>query len=356
MRPEFPLLLSSIIYCRFNISTSVSPDMAAVVTNSYCRGIVTTYFAAIVLQAIVAADNGQPIYFRIISSTVLSLLNLLFFVLETLQIPVFFVCNIQLRTARPRSKTLNRSDLHNYHRWNSNPGTPSDSFKHSPQRPLSTSPLHILQSSKMSSSETQSVSDSSKSEMPTKDLKGPEMSSAESQTLDDIPKVKTPTDDLDEAAKAERQAPLANANAKRKAEETEEIDAPPPPPLKKQKTKAATKARAKTSNLTQAKSVEPKKKRINKALREKIQQVLDFLASTTGSRSSLKRSKENKNHVTVKESALLGALMSLRADYEVSDPRMASVLDVKDVTVCEFVARIGTDQVLVKFLGMFLSA
>lgn len=203
----------------------------------------------------------------------------------------------------------------------------------------------------MSSSETRSVSDSSKSEMSTKDLKNPAMPSTESQTVNDTPKTKAPTSDLDDAAKAETQAPLASGNAKRKAEETEEIDAPPPPPPKKQKTKAATKARAKTSNLTQAKSVEPKKKRINKALREKIQQVLDFLASTTGTRSSLERSKENKSHVTVKESALLGALMSLRADYEVSDPRMASVLDVEDVTTREFVARVGTDQVLVKFLG-----
>lgn len=204
----------------------------------------------------------------------------------------------------------------------------------------------------MSSSETQSVSDSSKSEMPTKDLKGPAMLSTESQTLDDTLKVETPTNDLDDASKAETQAPLANGNAKRKAEETEEIDAPPPP--KKQKTKTAPKAKAKSEKSTAAKPAEPKKKRINKALREKIQQVLDFLASTTGSRSSLERSKDNKNHVIVKESALLGALMSLRADYEVSDPRMASVLDVEDVTVREFAARIGTDQVLVKFLGMFL--
>lgn len=204
----------------------------------------------------------------------------------------------------------------------------------------------------MSSSETQSVSDSSKSEMPIKDLKVPEMPVSESQTLNDTPKVKTPTSDLDDAVKVETQAPLANGNAKRKAEETEEIDAPPP--SKKQKTKAATKAKAKSEKSTAAKPAEPKKKRINKALREKVQQVLDFLASTAGTRSSLERSKENKNHVTVKESALLGALMSLRADYEVSDPRMASVLDVEDVTVREFVARIGTDQVLVKFLGMFL--
>lgn len=78
--------------------------MAAVVTNSYCRGIVTTYFAAIVLQAIVAADNGQPVYLRIISSAVLSLPDFLSFVLETLRIPVFFVCNIQLRTARPAQR------------------------------------------------------------------------------------------------------------------------------------------------------------------------------------------------------------------------------------------------------------
>lgn len=205
----------------------------------------------------------------------------------------------------------------------------------------------------MSSSETRSVSDSSKSEMSTKDLKAPAMSSTENPTLNDTPEVKTPTNDLDDAAKAETQAPLASGNPKRKAEETEEIDAPPPPP-KKQKTKAATKTKAKSSNLTQVKSAEPKKKRINKALREKIQQVFDFLASTTGTRSSLERSKENKNHVIVKESALLGALMSLRADYEVSDPRMASVLDVEDVTIREFVARIGTDQVLVKFLGKLL--
>lgn len=92
----------------------------------------------------------------------------------------------------------------------------------------------------------------------------------------------------------------------------------------------------KTVDSNEAEAPVPRVKRINKALKAKIKQVADFLDSTGREDSRLRRSATNENHVITTEACLLASLMAMHADWELTDPRMASLLDASEAIVEQY--------------------
>ncbi|CAK4034681.1 Hypothetical predicted protein [Lecanosticta acicola] len=159
----------------------------------------------------------------------------------------------------------------------------------------------------------------------------------------------------EEEVHAEQEAVKSASPSKGKKRQAEESPAPSAA-AKKQKIKATPKPKRNGNKPTNA--AEPaasKKKRIKNSIRNKIDQITAFLSSSAAASSRLDRDSGNKHFVTIKESALLGALMALRADWEVSDPRQASLLDAEEVVVREFAAPVGTEQIPARFMVIDLS-
>lgn len=98
----------------------------------------------------------------------------------------------------------------------------------------------------------------------------------------------------------------------------------------------------------------PRVKRINKALKAKIKQVGDFLDSTGREDSRLTRSATNENHVIITEACLLASLMAMHADWELTDPRMASLLEASEAIVEQYDEKWPSSEQMVRMVVLDL--
>lgn len=130
-------------------------------------------------------------------------------------------------------------------------------------------------------------------------------------------------------------------------------------PKAPKKCKATTKGKGKgKKNVEVEAQVEeppkPRVRRINKTLKAKVKQVGDFLDSTGREDSRLERSTANENHVIITESSLLASLMAMRSDWEISDPRMASLLDASEAIVEQYEEKWATSDAMVRIVVLDL--
>ncbi|KAF7189716.1 hypothetical protein HII31_08823 [Pseudocercospora fuligena] len=103
------------------------------------------------------------------------------------------------------------------------------------------------------------------------------------------------------------------------------------------KPKATRKStRSKTNAPTEPTTSKPVRKHINKTVQAKIQSTLDFIDTTPPRNPS-------RSTITITKSHLTAALMTLRQDYEISDPKWANIeTDVGEAVIREFEGPIGT--------------
>ncbi|KAF2173084.1 hypothetical protein M409DRAFT_17032 [Zasmidium cellare ATCC 36951] len=110
----------------------------------------------------------------------------------------------------------------------------------------------------------------------------------------------------------------------------------------------------KSEDVQEAEPPKPRVKRINKTLKAKVKQVGDFLDTTSREDSRLKRSSANENHVIITEACLLASLMAMRADWELTDPRMASLLDASEAIVEQYEEKWASSEQLVRMVAVDL--
>ncbi|KXT16866.1 hypothetical protein AC579_6829 [Pseudocercospora musae] len=123
---------------------------------------------------------------------------------------------------------------------------------------------------------------------------------------------------------------------------------PPKPKGKKKATPAQTTRPTATRKSTRhsKKEARPVRKRLNKILRAKIKSVLTFLDTTAPDRTTM----------TITKSHLIAALMRLRQDYEIEDPKWADITrDVGEAVVREFSGPMGTLRVKTDWVVLDLS-
>ncbi|KAK4507085.1 hypothetical protein PRZ48_000819 [Zasmidium cellare] len=119
----------------------------------------------------------------------------------------------------------------------------------------------------------------------------------------------------------------------------------PKPKAPKRSTTTTRKGKGKKNDVAQeAEPPAPRAKRINKHLKAKVKQVSDFLDTTSREDSRLQRCSANENHVIVTEACLLASLMSMRADWELTDPRLASLLDAGEAIVEQYEERWASSE------------
>lgn len=124
-------------------------------------------------------------------------------------------------------------------------------------------------------------------------------------------------------------------------------------PKAPKKTKGTRKGKGK-KNAEVEEPPKPRVKRINKALKAKVKQVLEFVDSTSREESRLRRSASNENHVIVTEASLLASLMAMHADWELTDPRMASPLEASEAIVEQYEENWTTSDEVVRMVVLDL--
>lgn len=151
---------------------------------------------------------------------------------------------------------------------------------------------------------------------------------------------------------ADMEAPPAKSTRKRKADQAavnkaaaddNATSATEPPPKKRKKRGAdvSTKPGAPPPSIQVTRPTPDPPTRINKAVANKVKEVLTFVENYAESESVLARDPENKDVISVPESAILGAVMVMRIHYEVGSPDDALVSEVEEAIVGRFQDRIG---------------
>lgn len=99
----------------------------------------------------------------------------------------------------------------------------------------------------------------------------------------------------------------------------------------------------------------PRVKRINKHLKAKVQQIADLIDTTERYQSRLKWSDSHENCVVVSEACLLGSLMAMHADWGLTDPRMASLIEVGEAIVEQYEKKRAMNEEMVKMVVLDVS-
>lgn len=122
------------------------------------------------------------------------------------------------------------------------------------------------------------------------------------------------------------------------------------PTPKAPKKGTTTRKGKKTVDNDVAETPTPRVKRINKALNAKVKQIGDFLDSTGREDSRLKRSANSENHVIITEACLLASLMAMHADWQLTEPRMASLLDASEAIVEQYEEKWPSGEQMVRMV------
>ncbi|KAK0871107.1 hypothetical protein LTS02_002036 [Friedmanniomyces endolithicus] len=149
--------------------------------------------------------------------------------------------------------------------------------------------------------------------------------SNESKLESDLADVSPPQAKKSKAAPKKRktEAPLKSEDG------VEDVEGTPPKKRVRTSSKRATPSSSDTTPPAEPLPRPPRKAQLSAALSAKVRLVHAFMAEVNDTDSTLTRDPTNPSLISIPELELTGALMRMRADYELGDPYEAHIADIE---------------------------